>query len=170
MNDGVSMSSPSTETPVQGRRIELGEGSVAWWPCHIGKGSTFGRDCSIGALAHIGRDVNIGNRCRIQGGAYISDGSNIGDEVFIGPNSTILNDRHPPSGDSALWKPVSVSDGAVIGGGATVVAGVNIGRGAVIAAGATATRDVPADEVWGGVPATYMMRRDEYEKRRGGNG
>ena len=164
------MSGPSSEPPVQGKRIELGDGSVAWWPCHIGSESMIGKECSIGALAHIGRGATIGDGCRIQGGAYIADNSIIGSGVFIGPNATILNDRHPPSGDSRLWKPVSICDEVVIGGGSTVVAGVVIGRGAVIAAGATATSDVPADEVWGGVPATYLMSRQEYEARRTGDG
>ena len=163
---GVSMSSPKSDLPVQGERIELGDDSVAWWPCHIGSESVVGKNCSIGALAHIGGEVVIGDGCRIQGGAYIADGSIIGARVFIGPNATILNDRYPPSGDASLWKPVSICDDAVIGGGSTVVAGVAIGRGAVIAAGATATKDVP-DEVWAGVPATYLMSRQEYEARRG---
>jgi hypothetical protein len=25
------------EHPLTGERIDLGDGAVAWWPCHIGK-------------------------------------------------------------------------------------------------------------------------------------
>ena len=152
--------------PLQGEKIELADGSVAWWPCHLGEGTTLGANCTIGALAHIGAEVTIGKRCKMQGGCYISDRTIIGDEVFIGPNATVLNDRHPPSGDKNLWKLVTIGDGAVIGGGATVIAGVEIGEGAVLAAGATASTDIPAAEVWAGVPATFLMTRDEYERRR----
>jgi acetyltransferase-like isoleucine patch superfamily enzyme len=40
--------------------------------------------------------------------------------------------------------------------GVTVVAGVTIGDGAVIGAGAVVTKDVPADTVAAGVPATVL--------------
>jgi len=62
--------------------------------------------------------------------------------------------------------PVIAREGAVIGGGATVLPGVTIGERAVVAAGAVVTKDVPAGEVWGGNPARYMMSREEYEESR----
>jgi acetyltransferase-like isoleucine patch superfamily enzyme len=90
----------------------------------------------------------------------------LGDDVFIGPNATLLNDRHPPSRDRKKWMPVIVEDGAVIGGGATILPGVTIGQKAVVAAGAVATKDVPPSEVWGGVPARFLMTREDYEASR----
>ncbi len=87
-------------------------------------------------------------------------------DVFIGPNATLLNDRHPPSRDRAKWLPVTVRAGAVIGGGATVLPGVTVGERAVVAAGAVATKDIPANEVWGGIPARFIMSRDDYEANR----
>ena len=83
---------------------------------------------------------------------------------FIGPNATLTNDRHPPSGGK--WKPVIVEDGVVIGANATIVAGVRLNTGCVIAAGAVVTTDIPASQVWGGVPAKLLMTRDEYNSRR----
>ena len=53
---------------------------------------------------------------------YIADGCTIGDEVFIGPNATLTNDRYPPSGGK--WKPVIVQNKVVIGANSTIVAGV----------------------------------------------
>ena len=147
-------------------RIELPNNSVAWSPCAIGTGLNIGNDCSIGALAHIGRDVTIGDRCRIQGGAYIADLCSLGDEVFIGPNATLLNDRFPPSGNKELWQPIIVGNNSVIGGGSTIVPGCNIGQNSVLAAGAVLTKSLPNNEVWAGNPATYLMTREEYDAKR----
>ena len=155
-----------TDLPLSGQRIAL-DGAVAWWPCHIGRDAVIGKRSSIGALAHVGQRVVLGEGCKIQGSAYIADDCRLGDRVFIGPAAVILNDKFPPSNDRGKWQPVHVGDEAVIGGNATVVPGNNIGARAVLAAGAVLTRPLPAGEVWGGNPATFMMTRDEYEARRG---
>ena len=147
-------------------RINLANHSVAWSPCTIGVNLTIGSNSSIGSLAHIGRNVVIGDECRIQGGAYIADGCILGEQVFVGPNATLLNDRYPPSGNKALWQPINVQDGAVIGGGATVVAGCNVGKNSVLAAGAVLTKHLPEEEVWAGNPAKFMMKRSQYESKR----
>ena len=155
-----------TDLPLSGQRVELDD-AVAWWPCHIGRDAVIGKGSSIGALAHVGQRVVLGEGCKIQGSAYIADDCRLGDGVFIGPAATILNDKFPPSNDRGKWQPIHVGDEAVIGGNATVVPGNNIGARAVLAAGAVLTRPLPAGEVWGGNPATFMMTRDEYEARRG---
>ena len=155
-----------TSPPNSNERIELPNNSVAWAPCKIGTGLINGSECSIGALAHIGRDVTMGDRCRIQGSAYIADMCTLGDDVFIGPNATLLNDRYPPSGNKKLWQPITVNNGAVIGGGSTIVPGCNVGTNAVLAAGAVLTKSLPDNEVWSGNPAKYLMTREEYEAKR----
>lgn len=152
--------------PLTGERVDLPDGAVAWWPCHIGKRSSIGANTTIGALAHIGQDVQIGEYCKIQGAAYIADRSVLGDRVFIGPNATLLNDRFPPSGDVEKWAPIHVGKDAVIGGNATVVAGCNIGEASVLGAGSVLTKHLPSGEVWVGNPALFLMTRSEYEKKR----
>lgn len=44
----------------------------------------------------------------------------------------------------------------LIGGGATILPGVIIGDGAIVAAGAVVTKDVTANTVVGGIPATII--------------
>lgn len=151
---------------LNGVRHDLGNNSVAWGPCHLGSDVQLGEGCSIGALAHVGSEAKLGNRVRIQGGAYVASICILGDDVFIGPNATLLNDRHPPSRDKRKWIPVIVENNAVIGGGATILPGVSIGENAVVAAGSVATKDIPANEVWAGNPARFMMTRHEYEAKR----
>ena len=65
---------------------------------------------------------------------------------------------------TASFKPITIGHHCWIGTGATVLQGVNIGDGAVVAAGAVVTKDIPANEVWGGVPAKFIRKRkDKYD-------
>ena len=155
-----------SELPLEGQRIELSGGGIAWWPCHVGTDTIVGHSSSIGALAHIGQRVRIGQRCKIQGAAYIADDCHLEDDVFVGPSAVLLNDRFPPSNDRLKWKPIHVASGAVIGGNATIIAGCNVGQGSVLAAGAVLTKHLPANEVWAGNPARYLMSREAYEQAR----
>jgi UDP-2-acetamido-3-amino-2,3-dideoxy-glucuronate N-acetyltransferase len=150
-----------------GIRLDLGQDSVAWEPCYIGQDCQIGADVSVGCLAHVGRNVVLGDGTRVQGGAYVADLSVLGENVFIGPNATLLNDKYPPSDDSEKWTPVIVESGAVIGGGATILPGLTIHADAVLAAGSVLTKDLPAGEVWAGNPAKYLMTRAAYEEARG---
>tara|TARA_B110001452_G_C15170717_1_gene406931 strand:- start:506 stop:1030 length:525 start_codon:yes stop_codon:yes gene_type:complete len=151
---------------VSGQRLVLERGSIAWTPCHIGKDTEIGNNCTIGALVHLGRKVIIGHECRIQGGAYVADACVLGERVFLGPNSTLLNDKYPPSGNSLQWQPVRIQNDAVIGGGATVLAGCSVGNNAVLGAGSTLTRNLPDNEVWAGNPAVFLMKRDTYDEKQ----
>lgn len=153
---------------LSGERIDLGNSSSAWWPCHVGKNTIIGTNCNIGSMAHIGRDCIIGNNVRIQGGAYVADLTEINDYVFLGPNCTILNDKYPPSGSKSLWAKVVLRKGSVLGGGATVNPGLTIGENAILGSGSVLTKNLPDDEVWAGNPARFLMTRKEYEEKRGG--
>lgn len=147
-------------------KIDLPKESVAWQPCKLGKDLVIGANCTIGALAHIGSEVIIGDNCKIQGSAYIADKCVLGNNVFVGPNATLLNDKFPPSGNKQLWQPIIVKDGAVIGGGSTIVPGCNVGADAVLGAGSVLTKHLPSGEVWVGNPARFLMTREEYESKR----
>jgi len=151
---------------VGGERVTLSSTSCAYKPCYIGKHLTVGENVSIGSMCHIGRNVTIGANSNIQGSNYIADKTIIGNSVFIGPNSTILNDKHPPSGDATKWIPVQIHDNAVIGGGCTVLPGAHIGEGAVLGGGSVLTKPLPDGEVWVGNPAQFLMTREAYDEKR----
>ena len=108
----------------------------------------------------------LGDGVRIQGGAYVADGTKVAKGAFIGPNAPILNDRYPPSRDAKKWEMVTIGEGAVIGGGAVILPGIHLGSNAVLAAGALLTKDVPDNEVWIGNPAKFHMMRQSYEEAR----
>jgi len=156
------------ETDIGGEHISLSSSSIAYRPCYIGKGLKIGDNVSIGSMCHIGRNVRIGDNSNIQGSTYIANQTSIGSDVFIGPNSTILNDKYPPSGDLSKWKPVQLSNKSIVGGGCTLLPGSHIGESAVLGGGSVLTRPIPPQEVWAGNPAKFLMTRKEYdEKRRG---
>jgi len=61
---------------------------------------------------------------------------------------------------------VTIEEGAVVGGGATVVPGCTMGKNSVLGAGSVLTKSIPENEVWAGNPAKHLMSRAEYEARR----
>ncbi|WP_243669169.1 hypothetical protein [Vulcanisaeta sp. JCM 16161] len=99
---------------------------------------------------------------------YIPRGTVIEDNVFLGPNVVITNDKYPPS---KRLDGVKIRRNAVIGANATLIAGIEIGENAVVAAGSVVTKDVPPGVVVAGVPAkpiysvdVFIRKRVEYEK------
>ena len=57
-----------------------------------------------------------------------------------------------------LARPISIGNDCWIGGGAIVAPGVTIGDRCIIGAGAVVTRDIPADTIAVGNPATPRAR------------
>ena len=49
-----------------------------------------------------------------------------------------------------------------LGAGVIISAPVTIGHDSVVAAGSVVTKDIPPCEVWGGVPAKFIRRRECY--------
>lgn len=123
---------------------QIGDGTRIWQYCVVLPGARIGRNCNICSHCFIEDDVVIGDNVTIKCGVQIWNGMRIEDGVFIGPNATFCNDRHPVSGNGAGFKqePVIVRKGAMVGAGATILPGVEIGEGGVVGAGATVTKSV----------------------------
>lgn len=123
----------------------IGDGASIREVCRLGEGNVIGRGVTLD------RGVEIGNRTRIMDKTHIvSEG--IGDDVFIGAMVTSANDNSFGHGD-AEWVGPRVEDGAMIGGGASLLPGVVIGRGATVGSGAVVSRDVEPGTTVLGVPA-----------------
>lgn len=136
--------------------MKAGRSTKIWHPeksvildCHIG------HNCTIHAPVWIGNNVIIGDHCKVQGFAFIPDGVVMGNDVFIGPRATFLNDKHPPSDK---WLQTIVKDRVSVGGGATILPGVVLGEGCVIGAGAVVTKDVGPWTTVVGNPARLIKR------------
>jgi UDP-2-acetamido-3-amino-2,3-dideoxy-glucuronate N-acetyltransferase len=125
-------------------------------------------DCQIGDETRVGPFVEIqtgavvGAKCKIQSHAFICEGVQIEDEVFVGHSVLFINDKYPratnTSGElqtAADWEllPTFVEHGASLGSGAVIMGGVRIGAGAIVGAGAVVTKDVEAGTTVLGNPA-----------------
>jgi serine O-acetyltransferase len=104
--------------------------------------------CDIPPEVQFGKNIHIVHRGM---GLVIYPKVTIGDDVTIYHGVTIGRAmRTGPLGQTFIGDGVTLSTGAVITIGAR---GRTIGEGSIIGANAVVTRDVPAWEVWGGVPA-----------------
>jgi acetyltransferase-like isoleucine patch superfamily enzyme len=162
--DVNSMSKPKLgEGVVAAKNVKFGENVTIWNYVVICDGTTIGDESCIGSFCDIGKDVVIGKNCNIQAHATISNGCRIGNNVFIAPNSSLLNDRYPKS---SRLSPPTIEDNAVIGGGATILPGITVGKDAVVAAGSVVTEDVPPRTVVKGIPAKAAMTLNEYKAKQ----
>jgi maltose O-acetyltransferase len=114
-----------------------------------------------------GDPIRIGARTFINFGAVILDGATvtIGDDVQIGPSVQLLTPTHPidPVERREGWeiaRPVSIGDGAWLGGGVIVLPGVSIGAEAVVGAGSVVTRNIPPRVVAAGNPCRILRPID----------
>jgi acetyltransferase-like isoleucine patch superfamily enzyme len=130
-----------------GRAAIVGDQAQLRERATLGDRSVLGRGSTIDFGARVGRRVSI------QTLVYVTAGSVVEDDVFIGPGVVTTNDhtmgRHPRG--EPLAGPV-LRRGCRIGGGAVLTPGVIVGEEAFVAAGAVVTRDVAARRVVMGVP------------------
>ena len=114
-----------------------------------------------GENIRVGRDVFINQNCTM----YDLGGIDIGDDVMIGPNVSIITSGHPldPARRHAFVtaKPIVIERNVWIAAGVTIIGGVTIGENAVVAAGSVVTRDVPPNTLVGGNPARVIRSIDD---------
>ncbi|WP_390889033.1 acyltransferase [Rhodopirellula halodulae] len=136
----------------QSKRI--GHGTRIWQFTVVLHDAKIGRDCNICSHCFIENNVVIGDRVTVKCGVQLWDGLRVEDDVFIGPNVTFTNDKHPMS-RSAEWMCLQtlVESGASIGANATILPGITIGKDAVVGAGSVVTKDVPSGATVVGNPA-----------------
>ena len=60
---------------------------------------------------------------------------------------------------------IELGDNCFIGAYSILMPNCSVGRNSVIAAGSVVTKHVPDNEVWGGVPAKFIMTSEEYAKK-----
>lgn len=66
----------------------------------------------------------------------------------------LVGKKHPGMQTRAI-----IGNNVYIGTGATILAPVSIGDNTIIGAGAVVTQDVPANDIYGGVPSKSLKKR-----------
>ena len=100
----------------------------------------------------------------------VDDGKiEIGDNVMIGPNVSIITAGHPVSPKCRLKglqynADVKIGNNVWIGAGVNVLPGVTIGDNSVIGAGAVVTKDIPSNVVAVGNPARVLREISEKDE------
>ena len=153
----------------RGAKLIISEGvristSVAANPV-IGRNRTAICAMAPGALLEIGPKVGMSGVC-----LCAAKSLRIGESTIIGADVLITDtDFHRPlpgwrwSNDAVgASKPVQIGRGCFIGARAIILKGVTLGDGAVVAAGALVTRDVPANHLAIGNPATVKPLAPEW--------
>ncbi|MCF6404606.1 sugar O-acetyltransferase [Chitinophaga filiformis] len=104
----------------------------------------------------VGRNVFVNQNCTF----YDLGGLEIGDDVMIGPNVSIITTSHSLDTSQrravTIGKPIVIKRNVWIAAGATIIGGVTIGENSVVAAGAVVTKDVPANMLVAGNPARVI--------------
>lgn len=141
---------------------DIGKGTRIWAFAHVLPGARIGADCNICDNVFIENDVVVGDRVTVKCGVQLWDGTQIGNDVFIGPNATFTNDRWPRSRNWQDEIPrITIDEGASVGANATILPGVTIGRGAMIGAGSVVTSSVPPYAVVVGNPGRIIRYTQE---------
>lgn len=113
-----------------------------------------------GATISIGSNVGISNTL-----FYAWESITIEDDVMIGGGCQIYDtdfhsigyeDRVHRGDTNVKTCPVIIKKGAFIGTNSIILKGVTVGERSVIAAGSVVSKDIPADEIWGGNPCRFI--------------
>jgi acetyltransferase-like isoleucine patch superfamily enzyme len=137
----------------------IGPRAIVGDQCQVRERGVLGERSVLGRGSTLDCDVVVGARVSVQTLVYITAGTIVEDDVFIGPGVVMTNDdamgRHGP--DMPLRGPV-LKRACRVGGAAVLCPGVVIGEEAFIAAGAVVVSDVPERAVIMGVPGRVVRQ------------
>lgn len=136
----------------------------------IGDNSRIDDFCVVSAGAEgivIGRHVHIAVMCVLMGAEKITlgDFSGYSSRVSIYSSSddfsgaAMTGPTVPPEFTNVKSRPVSIGKHVIVGAGTVILPGVTISEGSAVGAVSLVTKDIPAHEIYGGVPAKKVAAR-----------
>lgn len=77
---------------------------------------------------------------------------------MITSGTKIITHFYSPQDGYYYYGKVNIGEGCFIGINTLIVNSVDIGDKSVLGAGSVVTKNVPAGEIWGGVPAKFIKK------------
>lgn len=152
-----------------GNNASIRFGTVIYGGTTIGDGLETGHNVVIREENKIGDNFNIwncttidygckiGNNVKIHCNCYVSQFTELEDNVFMAPGVTLANDIHPGCKFSnQCMRGPHIEEGVEIGVNVTVLPFVRIGAHSVIGSGAVVNKDIPAGSVVVGNPGRVI--------------
>lgn len=151
--------------------VEISEGVIIEDYAMILEGSTIGRNTKIGTYTKVGKKVHIGEDCSFTSFCEIRDECKLGNRVIMGSRGT-LSAGTIVEDDVVMKYAFVVTDtpdltkndekvvgllkkGSRFGASVVIMPAVTIGENSEIGACSQVRKNVPDNEVWFGMPATY---------------
>jgi acetyltransferase-like isoleucine patch superfamily enzyme len=139
--------------------VRIGDAARVGDHAQIRDGARVGAGCTVGSFSSVDPGVVLGDRASVQARCYLSAGTVVEEDVFIGPGVTLANDntmdRHSPG--MQLDGPL-LRRACRVGAGVVVCPGIEIGEEAFVAAGAVVVKDVAPRSVVMGVPGRAVRQ------------
>lgn len=130
--------------------------------------NVIGGDTRTSFVVHKGATLTIGREVRISNSAIqCANSVTIGDYTMIGGSCKIWDTdfhsldpkiRRETPNEGAKTAPIVIGNNVFIGGCSLILKSVNIGDNSIIAAGSVISKDIPANEIWGGNPAKLIRK------------
>ena len=134
--------------------VRIGDGARIGDHAQIRDRAQIGPGATIGSLSSVDPEVVVGPRASVQARCYLSAGTVVEEDAFVGPGVTLANDntmdRHAET--MRLEGPL-LRRACRIGAGVVVCPAIEIGEEAFVAAGAVVAKNVDPRSVVMGVPA-----------------
>lgn len=77
----------------------------------------------------------------------------------------MLDHLYPDDRPFLKYGAIHIGNNNFIGARKLINPGVTIGDNNVVAANSVVTKDIPSNEVWGGIPARFMMTIEDYKNK-----
>ena len=141
-------------------RASLGEGTQVYFFVNIYGSAKIGKNVLISSYVSIqGEGTKIGDNCRIGDFSFIPAGTTIEENVFIGQNCSLTNDRLPKANNKDWVKnPTTIKKNSSIGSGCVILPGLTVGENCMLGAGSVLTKDMPDNSTWVGNPAKFLRK------------
>lgn len=177
LNSIISKQSEIHPSVVVGRfciveeNVILEEGVVLEDYAMVLKGTRIGKKTKIGTYTKIGKNVIIGEQCSFTSYCEIRDNCKLGNNVIMGSRGTlsagtIVEDEvvmkyafvvtdTPDLQRNDFKSPGILRKGARFGASVVIMPSVEIGANSEIGACSQVRKNVPANQVWFGIPAKF---------------